>query len=55
MMGGYLCLLVLVVLCLHGDGDGGCRKLEVLGGKVHLYLVEGRPDISSFFGTMVDM
>jgi hypothetical protein len=39
----YLYLLELGVWRLHGGGDGGCRKLEVLGGTVHLYLVEGRP------------
>ena len=31
-----------------GDGDGGCKKLVNLGEMVHLYLVEGRPDISLF-------
>lgn len=31
-----------------GCGDGGCRKLVNLGEMVHLYLVEGHPDISFF-------
>jgi hypothetical protein len=45
MMGGYRYLPELGVSSV---GDEVCRKLVDLGGRVHLYLVGGRPDISLF-------